>query len=217
MNAIAAADPAESIDPRLLAEIKKVAAQAQAIADLRAKFTQEKHSPLLKAPLISRGDVLIRGPLMRWNTQQPAPMITHICAKQLTLYYPEDAQAEVYPIQERYAAFVASPLPRLELLINRFSIRRRQGPDDPALLRLAMTPEDQELAKHLKSIAVDVEIATGVARRIDMTDSQGDRTLIVLEEIRVNTGMSEQEIALTLPAGTKISRPLSGKESSDGR
>lgn len=217
LGAIAAGKPADTIDPQLLGEIKKVTALSETLGDLQAKFTQEKYSPLLKAPLISRGELLIRGPVMRWNTQHPAPMVTYISAKEVMLYYPDDAQAEVYPIQERYAAFITSPLPRLQMLMNHFSIQRQDGPSDPALLRLVMTPNDPDLKKHLKSIAVDVEVATGVARRIDMTDSQGDRTLFQLSEIRVNTGMSEQEITLKLPAGTRISRPLSGKESPDGR
>ena len=51
--------------------------------------------------------------------------------------------------------------------------------------------------------------------RMEITDADGDRTMLELKDIKVNTGVSDARVQLTVPAGTRISRPMGGGKSAD--
>ena len=82
--------------------------------DLIADFVQEKRSPLLRKPLVSRGSVKARGGLVLWDTIEPQRMQMSIDPKTLRMYYPDQKTIEEYPIEQQLGMMASSPLPRLE-------------------------------------------------------------------------------------------------------
>lgn len=69
---------------------------------LRADFTEEKTSRLLKKPIVSSGTIAFEPPnKFRRDATGASPSITVNDGKRLTIYYPNFQQAEVYPLGQR--------------------------------------------------------------------------------------------------------------------
>jgi outer membrane lipoprotein-sorting protein len=43
---------------------------------------------------------------------------------------------------------------------------------------------------------------------MEMVDADGDRTTVHFEDVKLNTGLKESDLALKTPSGTKVSYPL---------
>src|SRR5712672_3667227 len=59
------------------------------VKDLSAEFVQEKQSPLLRKPMVSRGTVAAKGDTSRWDTTAPESTQMTCDPHLLRLYYPD--------------------------------------------------------------------------------------------------------------------------------
>ena len=200
--------------PALLEDVDRRAGQA---ADLAGKFRQEKHTALLKKPLVSSGRIRMKGSVVRWDTESPEPGVLYSDGREIRMYYPKQSTVEVYPIDRRLSDLAASPLPRLAILRQHFRIDAlpredvsRTQRDDANVVHLRLTPIDEFLAEHVEEVRVALDAATACVTRVEMLDTDGDRTVISFTDVKTNTGIRDGELDLSLPAGTKVSRPLDG-------
>lgn len=216
---LAAALPALAAEeaPALRATLDDIDRRATAAADLSGRFRQEKHTALLKKPLVSTGRIRTKGAVVRWDTEKPDPAVLYADGKEFRMYYPKQAVVEVYPIDRRMAELASSPLPRLASLRQHFSIEqlpRDELPeadrDDPNRLALRLAPTDEFLRRHLDEVRVVLDVAAAGVTRVEIDDADGDRTVIRFSDVKTNTGMKASDLDLALPAGTKVSRPLEG-------
>ena len=53
-------------------------------------------------------------------------------------------------------------------------------------------------------------MTTGIIRSATNIDADGDRTLLTFTHVRTSTGVSDADLELKLPAGTKMVKPLEG-------
>ena len=207
----------QGTDGKLSALLEDVDRRAGRATDLAGRFRQEKHTALLKKPLVSSGRIRVKGPVVRWDTESPEPGVLYSDGREIRMYYPRQATVEVYPIDGRLSDLAASPLPRLALLRQHFRIEAlpREGVDkadrDKAnLVHLRLTPVDEFLAEHVDEVRVALDVETACVTRVEMLDTDGDRTVIRFTDVRTDAGIKDGELDLSLPAGTKISRPLDG-------
>jgi outer membrane lipoprotein-sorting protein len=127
---------------------------------------------------------------------------------------------EVYTIDQRLGALAASPFPRLDLLKRHFTFERvpakalDPSADDTKHVALKMQPISPELRKHVDQVRVLLEIATGFVLKAETTDADGDQVVLSFSNIRANTGVSDKELELAVPAGTKVTHPLEGSADS---
>jgi outer membrane lipoprotein-sorting protein len=214
-----AAGPARAADESaaLRATLDDIDRRAAHVADLSGRFRQEKHTALLKKPLVSAGRIRTHGAVVRWDTETPEPAVLFADGKEIRMYYPRQAVVEVYPIDRRLADLAASPLPRLAALRQHFRIEplpRAERPDaerdDANLLALRLVPSDDFLGQHVDEVRVVLDVAAAGVVRVEVYDSDGDRTVIRFSDIKTNTGIKANELDLALPAGTKVSRPMEG-------
>ncbi|MEX2214769.1 MAG: outer membrane lipoprotein carrier protein LolA [Phycisphaeraceae bacterium] len=209
---------APEVEPALLKQLKELDERLAKIKDMQARFTQTKHVSLLKKPLVSQGDVLIKGQQMRWDVTKPSPSTTLTSAKEIRIHYPQQKIVEVYFIDERLASVVASPLPRLDVLLGSFKVERAAGPKDgdkekeADRLHLSLTPRSEELKKHITRVNVTIDTTRALAQRIEMIDIDGDRTEITFDAIQLNVGLKDDRFELKLPEGTRVVRPLEAVE-----
>ena len=216
-----AAQPATSPATRPSAfeeQLEAIDRRAGEVADLTANFVQEKRSPLLRDPLISRGTVRARGGVALWDVVEPEPSRMSIDPQALRVYYPRQKTLEEYPVRGQLGMMAASPLPRLRAIRQSF----RMMPDDGAGLSPAigeraasvravrMEPADAELKQFVDHARVLLDAERGLVLVFEMTDPDGERTLIRFTNLRPNAGLDEGELKLTVPAGTKVVRPLEG-------
>jgi len=208
-------------DQSLAEKLKRLDEQSKKIEDLTADFVEEKHTFLLKEPLVSKGRVRVLGARTRWDTTEPHVSTLYTDAKQVALYFPSRKTAEVYPIDRRLRPLIVSPIPRLDTLQRHFRIEQQS--DDQAsndLLLLKLTPKDPALTEFLDEVRVWIDLSVGLAKKVEMIDPDGDRTIIAFSDIRTNTGLTDEDVTWNFSPGTRVVHPLEGEpgsESGDGK
>ena len=206
---------------KLAAALDDIDRRASRIADLSGRFRQEKHTALLKKPLVSSGRIRMKGPVVRWDTESPEPAVLHSDGREIKMYYPRQSTVEVYPIDRRLGDLAASPLPRLAALRQHFKIEPAPPPSpddsargtnrDPAgALEIRLTPTDNFLAEHVEEVRVTLDVPSACVTRVEMLDADGDRTVITFSDLKADAGVADADLELKLPPGTKVSRPLEG-------
>jgi outer membrane lipoprotein-sorting protein len=209
------------VDEKLWKQLVEIDARGAKIHDLSADFTQEKHTALLKKPLVSTGHILIKGSASLWTTTHPEPTVMRIDDKEVRLYYPRQKVVEVYRTDERMGSLAASPFPRLAVINSHFSFERVSprdllpDVDETKYLALRMKPTEPELQKHIDEVTVVLEIATGFVARAQTIDSDGDRMVLTFSNIRMNGGLKDDDLKLQLPADVEVTRPLEGGGDND--
>jgi outer membrane lipoprotein-sorting protein len=197
-------------------QLESIDRRAWGIKDLTADFVQEKRSPLLRKPLVSRGTVKAKGALALWETTEPEPTRMTLDPQTLRLYYPNQKTIEEYPMRGQLGMMAASPLPRLEAIRQSFNLL----PDDgkglpliegvPHLVPVRMTPKEAQLAKYVDHVRVLLDADRGLVLAFEMVDPDGEQTLIRFSNIRTDSGISDDAMKLNPAPGTKVVRPLEG-------
>lgn len=201
-----------SIDD-LLARLDERTAQ---IEDLTANFTQEKHSILLREPLVSKGRVWVLGDKVKWETKEPRTSLMLVSNRSARLYDQESKRVEVYPLSAGLAAIIGTPLPRFSRLKDSFLIERVRSDDDSKQVVLKLSPLDEKLAEHIKSITVWIDPKLPAATALEMVDAEGDRTKITFSRIKLNQGLEDTDFELDLPDDVTIEYPMGPIPESDG-
>jgi len=217
----AAASPGKApagVDPQLWAQMVAIDARASRITSMVAHFQQEKFTALMRKPIVSSGTIRIKGSMMRWDTTEPYPSTMLFSDREAKIFYPNPAPGtlEIYSLDQRMAEMAASPLPRLKILKETFTFAQIPVHDMDAnaksegFLALRMTPREPSLKEHVQEVRVLLDAQAGYIVRAEMTDADGDRTVLHFSQIKLNVDPGKLE--LTVPAGTKIVHPLEGLE-----
>src|SRR5205823_6831278 len=177
-----AADPAPAPAPATAPsnfeqQLSEVDAKAGHWQDLTADFVQEKQSPLLRKPLVSRGTVKAKGALSVWHTSKPEPTEMGVGPRSLRLYYPKQKVVEEYPVEGKLGMLAASPVPRLATIRQTF----RLLPDDGADLRPAAGEGDGHHLVAVRMNPADAEVARFVDHVRVLLDA--DRGLVLVFEL----------------------------------
>jgi outer membrane lipoprotein-sorting protein len=209
-----------NVDEKLWKLLTEIDARGGQVKDLKADFTQQKITPLLKKPLVSTGTILIKGSASLWNTVQPEPTVMRIDDREIRLLYPRQKVLEIYATDQRMGSLAASPFPRLDVLKKHFTFERvpakelEPSADDAKHVALRMQPLDAELRKHVDEVRVLLEVATGFVLKAQTTDADGDQIVLTFSNVRINGGVGDRELELSVPPGVKVTRPLEGSSGS---
>lgn len=204
----------DAFDPALRERLEAIDARVERVKDLTAEFEESKHTALLKKPLVSTGVVRVRGSFIRWDTLKPHAMSLAIDAERIQMYYPQRKTVEVYLLDDQLRQLALSPLPRLAVLRRHFTVQPLPLAEidpqaDPAShLALKLTPRSPSLRRHLDRVHVLLDFHSVFAERVEMFDADGDRTLLRFSHVRIDTGLRDSDVTLTLPEGTTIVHPL---------
>lgn len=211
---LAAGPATPTTDPSLWTKLSEIDQRAGQIKSLSAQFDQQKFTALLRKPLESTGRIRIKGPVIRWDTVKPEPSVLFIDQGEARVYYPNQKTLEVYPLDKRLADLAASPLPRLDVLKERFSIEQIPAADldksaaEKDFIALRLTPRDASIAEHVKQVCVLLDIGKAYIMKAQMTDSDGDRTVLSFKDVQLNADVGD--LALVVPPGTAVTHPLEG-------
>lgn len=202
-------------DPELDRQLRALDARLTAIQDLSAHFQQAKHTPLLKVPLESQGQVRVKGQRTRWDTSSPHPSVLVTSEAELRLYYPQQALVEVYPLDECMGQMAASPMPRLTTLMQFFDIHRWQASADAPwppqrFLLIELTPRDPWLRQQVQTVHVAIARDSGLAAMVEMVHADGESTTMQFSDVKLNKGLNDEDVELRTPPGTTISHPTQG-------
>src|SRR6185437_13247139 len=156
----------------------------------------------------------INGSTMRWDTQQPDQNVMVIDPHEAKIYYPAQKTLEVYPLDQRLGELAASPLPRLDVLRSRFSFEQIPAADlaksatTDGFIALKLVPIDPSLREHVEQVRVLLDVRNAYIVRAEITDSDGDRTVLSFDHVRLNVDVGD--VSLKVPAGTTVTHPLEG-------
>lgn len=230
----AATKPQEE-DPALIRRLEEIDARAALITDLTADFEQKRSTPLLRKPLVSSGHIRVRGSMTRWDTVAPGPSVLTIDPVAVKIFYPEQRSLEIYSVSSGLARLAATPLPRLKTVREQFWISECKASDmdnvptanTGSQVALLLLPKSDDLKKYVRQVRVLLDEPPkeeaggrknagntsdkhtyGVARQVEVTDADGDRTVVSFKGARINTGLTDADLELVVPEGTRISRPL---------
>lgn len=191
------------------------------VETLRADFEQRKKTPLLKKPMVSQGGLVCKGDTVLWKTTSPRESAMLVTDASVTVLYVENGLAEVYPIGENSEGLAGGPLPRLAKLVQLFTITEARidampSPHDTAdparHLAFTLTPISAELKAHVATITVLIDERIPCASLVVIADPDGDETQVRFSNVRINTPLSESELRLNLPVGTRVSHPVGEAE-----
>ncbi|MCX5691418.1 MAG: outer membrane lipoprotein carrier protein LolA [Planctomycetota bacterium] len=208
----AAAPAIDSFEQRLASIDTRIAL----ITDMRADFEQTRKTALLKKPLISRGTLVCKNDRILWHTTHPRESTMLVAGENVTVHYPADKLAEIYPMGARFKDAVGGPLPRLAKLRETFELSELSPDkvvpgtdigDTTTRLAIKLTPRTAALRQYIDSVRVLIDTKVPCADRIVIVDPDGEETQLYCFNLRINTGVKDSELELKLPPETKINRP----------
>lgn len=206
-------------DAALRKRLDAISQRSDGVRDLTADFTEEKFTVLLKKPMISKGRVRAIGSRTRWDTKSPHPSTMFTNETEVAIYFPDRKTVEIYPIDRRLQPLVVSPIPRVATLRRHFDMEELPAEGDDAStdhqMLLKLIPKNETIAEHVEDVRVRIDTQLGLADRVEVTGSDGDRTVITFTNLRTNVGLSEDDVAQNYPPGTKRTHPLESKDESD--
>jgi outer membrane lipoprotein-sorting protein len=161
--------------------------------------------------------VFVRGSAMLWDTKAPEPNLLQITDREVRIYYPTQKVIEVYRVQEKLGQLAASPVPRLSVLEKHFTfepipVADMGESDGEKFFAVRMTPTQPELREHVEQVRVLLDAGRGLIVRLEMRDTDGDRTLVTFSDVKTNVGLTDAQLEITAPADVKITRPLAAVE-----
>jgi outer membrane lipoprotein-sorting protein len=75
---------------------------------------------------------------------------------------------------------------------------------------LRLRPAHETLKAQVWLVDVVIDASRGCVSAIEMVDVDGERTVISFADIKLNQGVSSEQLELDVPPDTKVSRPLQG-------
>lgn len=213
----------ESAISKLPADVRELAEKFDRVwadaSDMRATFTQSKHTPLLKKPLVSRGQLLMAEGMIRWDTLEPTRTLTLIEASQVSIYDPQLKRMEIYSFDAArsgmpmMAQFGSSPMPRFADLAKQFDIELIKPTDEakdenePPAVTLRLTPRDEATREQVEHITLQLDGEKGYLRQMRIDHEDGEYTVYTFSDVELNKGLTADDVRIKLPRGVTISRP----------
>lgn len=210
----AAAQDLSPLPPDLAPRLQDIDRRAAEVADLRADFEQTRTSPLIRTPMKSSGTLIVRGDRVRWDTRRPHPSVMTIGGGEVRIHYPEERVLEVYEARGDLRELTGSPLPKLKVLRERFTIAPADvgelGGETGRHVALELVPRSDELKENVARVRVLVDEKAACLAVMEMTDPDGEVTRLEFKNVRVNAGVKDSELELRVPEGTRTVRPAGG-------
>lgn len=199
--------PIPATEDEFLKRLQEVAGKLDKIEDMSAEFEQQKHTPLLKKPMVSKGQVWVKGRRTLWHTLKPYETWVQVDSDTLRLYEPRSKTVEEYSLEKHIAELAASPIPRLDALRGRFTFQPETSGNERGLLGVRLLPKDESVSRYVRSVVVWIDTDTGLARKTEWVDADEERTLLEFSRVKINGGLKDEQVTIPLPSDVKVVRP----------
>jgi len=216
----ATAPSAQPNDPQFEKVLESINARALVIQGLSADFIQEKKSPLLRKPLVSRGTVTAKGAASLWKTEVPEKTEMTSDPTMLRIYYPYRKIVEEYPISGKLGMLAASPLPSLAALRENFTLVPDKGDglvsNDPSIhaVPVRLNPSSPQMTQYVNYVRVLLDADHGLVMIFELVDPDNEQTVIRFTNVHTGITITDQDVKLNLPESVKVVRPMGAGENS---
>jgi outer membrane lipoprotein-sorting protein len=196
---------------RVLARFDEVQGQ---IRTLSAEFTQTTRSPLLKDPIIAKGQFYLTKPdSVLWEYQLPEPMRFVVAEGSYTGYFPERKRAERRDIKrwsEQLFRFFGVGQGSKELSKFYDLALGDPGSDEKGAYLLVLSPKKRRVRKNVDEVRLWVDAATLLPVRIDYVGKDGNQRELRFFNTRLNPDLAAGLYNVKIPAGVPITNGFSG-------
>jgi outer membrane lipoprotein-sorting protein len=178
----------------------------QAMRSLHMVFTQEKHLQLLRRPLLSQGELWLKGDTLRYvlkNTAGDIELELRLDAQTVKTYYPLTQTLEVIDLQT-----TQTPLASMPFLGRDPTTLEKEYESELAVVAerytLRLTPRHPEAPlAEIRLVLQDF-----LPQEFLQVEKNGNRTLMRISTFTPNPEVSDAQLELHIPPGTKVTHPL---------
>ena len=184
------------------------------IRTFAAEFIQTTRSPLLKDPIVAKGQFYLTKPAsVLWEYSAPEPMRFVVSDGAYTGYFPERKRAEKRDIKrwsEQLFRFFGVGQGSKELGKFYQITLGGTGNDEKGDYLLVLSPKKHRVRKRFDEVRLWVDATTLLPTRIDYVGRDGDEREIRLLNTRLNPDLAVGLYNVTIPADVPITSGFSG-------
>lgn len=180
--------------------IARVVERQRGMHAMRADFVQIRSSSLLLSDVRSTGEFYFLAPdRVRWDYDQPDPMVVLFADDWVTTYHPEGRRAERVKVSSgdrRFVQALAGTLP-MDDLLSYFSITFVDRPaPDPYLFTLE--PTAASLRRRLQSLQLTIDRSLLLPVAVEFHEADGDSTRYEFHDIQIDPNITASRFHLDL-------------------
>lgn len=196
--------------PSLNDVVDKVRETCTHAQDLSALFEQITTIRSLNQEMKASGTLLLKRPRkMRWEYQKPEQRLFVTDGKTLWAYSPTDKQVVVQEVGEAFASRLPISILAGDCQLRRdFDISEVENAATRASGRfmiLDLRPKQSEAG--ITRMLLEVNLKTYTIERITVFDPSGNTSVYKLSDLKLNSGLNDQQFTFTPPAGVTVVAP----------
>ena len=182
-------------------------AHLRSMQSLHMLFRQEKHLRVLRQALVAQGELWLKGETLLYVLTNPAgetELMVHLDKQTVQTYYPLLNTLEVIELQTTGAFPQALPFwyPEPDALTRDYEVELFL--DTAGLHTLRLVPRDARApVQEIRLVLRDFQPQAFV-----QAEKNGTRVRMQITAFTINPEVSEAQVALHVPAGTKVVHPL---------
>lgn len=207
----AATTPSNAALAEVLARFDKVQAQ---IRTLSAEFVQTTRNPLLKQPIVAKGEFYLTKPdSVLWEYVSPEPMRFVVSKGLYTGYFPERKRAEKRDIKrwsDQLFRFFGLGQGSQELGKFYEISLGDAGTDMKDSYLLLLSPKKRRIKRNVEEVKLWVDATNLLPVRIDYVGKDGNEREIRFVRPRLNPDLATGLYSLQIPADVAVSEGFSG-------
>jgi len=172
---------------------QKIVAQSTKIETLQCDFSQEKTSTLISEKAEARGVLLYQTPSkLRWEYNTPTPSTLILNGNNALLLDKNGQKTGDERMVKQLGAIIISMINGSGITQNKqFSAEYFEI--DNSLLLIVLTPVQKRLKDFYNTIEVKIDINTMLANNIILNEKTGDKMIISLKNIVLNSEISQNK------------------------
>jgi outer membrane lipoprotein-sorting protein len=191
--------------------LERTQVKARELKSLNGRFHQVKHSRFLTAPMESEGVFHWKPPeRFRWDVLQPMPFRAIANGSTILLHYPDLNRASLlrHPSGESLLGQIAGTGGDLDSFKSLYHARLLplEPGQPPDRITLSLVPKPGRQDRFIKEIRVTIDPPTWLPRQLDIVETSGDSTSILLSDLVVNGQMEDTLFLVTPPPGVQLQR-----------
>jgi len=207
---LVASAAATAATPTVNQVVSQVDATCSSVQDLTAQFHQTAANRSLGQVQEASGLLLLKRPgKMRWEYQKPEARLFVTDGKKLWAYSPTDKQVVVQDVGEAFSSRVPLSFLAGQCQLGRdFTVSAAENAATKGattLMLLDLKPKQPEAG--IARILLEVNLQTYTVEKTTVFDAAGNTTVIALTDLKLNTGVSDQQFQFTPPAGVTVVTP----------
>ena len=170
---------------------ESIQAAADTVTSVRADFTQEKHLPILKKPLISMGSFAYQAPgNLRWEYREPVRSILLMHQGETRRFL--DSEGKLVPDQ-------SAGLQAMSLVMDQITAWLGGRFDDNPMFaselvpggKVLLTPTAEGMAKLIQKIELQFAAQPGAIDTVTIYEDENAFTRLIFRELSINPSLDE--------------------------